>query len=130
MSDALRLLDRGYRLIYREGRLEDALRGLDEDFEWVATDHPHGAVYRGPEGVMEFFRDWLDSWDDLDVDWQLEPIDDERILAIGRMRGRGRGSGVPAEMHFGQIWTYRDGRFTRMVMYADAESARRAAGVA
>jgi ketosteroid isomerase-like protein len=130
MSEALRLLDRGYRLIYREGRLEDALRGLDEDFEWVATDHPEGAVYRGPEGVMQFFRDWLDSWDDLHVDWQLEPIDDERILAIGRMRGRGRGSGVPAEMHFGQIWTYREGRFTRMVMYPDAESARRDAGVA
>jgi ketosteroid isomerase-like protein len=130
MSEILRILDRGYTLIYREGRLEDALRGLDEDFEWVATDHPDGAVYRGAEGVMEFFRDWTESWDDLDCDWQLEHIDDERILAIVHMRGRGRGSGVPAEMHLGQIWTYRDGRFTRMVMYPDAESARRAAGLA
>jgi ketosteroid isomerase-like protein len=128
MSEAVRLLDRGYRLIYHEGRLEDALGGLDEDFEWVATDHPDGLVYRGPEGVMEFFRDWTESWDDIEVEWELEQIDDERVLAISRMRGRGRGSGVPVEMHFGQIWTYRDGRFTRMVMYPEAESARRAAG--
>ena len=130
MSEAVRLLDRGYRLIYREDRLEDALRGLDEDFEWVTTDHPDGAVYRGPEGVMEFFRDWTESWDDLEVEWELEIIDDERVLATSHMRGRGRGSGVPVEMHFGQIWTYRDGRFTRMVMYPEAESARRAAGLA
>jgi ketosteroid isomerase-like protein len=130
MSEIIRLLDRGYRLIYREGRLEEALRGLDDDFEWVATDHPDGAVYHGSAGVMEFFRDWLDSWDDLQCDWQLEHIDDERVLATAHMRARGRGSGVPAEMHLGQIWTYRDGRFTRMVMYPDAESARRAAGLA
>ncbi len=128
MSDVLRLLDRGFTLIYREDRLEDALRGLHEDFELVATDHPDGLVYRGPEGVMEFFRDWGDSWDDLELDWELELIDDEHVLALGHMRGRGRGSGVPIEMRFGQIWTYGDGRFTRMVMYPDAESARRAAG--
>ena len=128
MSEALQLIDRGFRLIYREGRLEDALRGLDEDFEWVTTDHPDAAVYHGPEGVMEFFRDWTESWEDLELDWELEALDDERVLAISHMRARGRGSGVPVEMHFGQIWTYRDGRFTRMVMYPDAEAARRAAG--
>jgi ketosteroid isomerase-like protein len=130
MSEALRLLDLGFRLIYREDRLDDALRGLDDDFEWVATDHPDGAVYHGPDGVAEFFHDWRASWDDLGLDWKLEPIDDERVLAIIDMRGRGRGSGVPVEMHFGQIWTYRDGRFTRMVMYTDADSARRAAASA
>jgi ketosteroid isomerase-like protein len=130
MSDIVRLLDQSYAMVYREGRLEDVLRGLDEDFEWVATDHPDGAVYRGPEGVMEFFRDWSESWEDLDLEWELERIDDEHVLAITHMRGRGRGSGVPVEMHFGQIWTYRDDRFTRMVMYTDAESARRAAGLA
>jgi ketosteroid isomerase-like protein len=128
MSEVLTVLDRSFTLIYREGRLEDALRGLPADFELVATDHPDGLVYRGPEGVKEFFRDWYESWEELGFEWELELIDDERVLATCHTRARGRGSGVPVEMHFGQIWTHRDGRFTRMVMYPDAESARRAAG--
>jgi len=35
-SRIVRILDRGYSIIWREGRLEDGLRGLDEDFEWEA----------------------------------------------------------------------------------------------
>ena len=33
-------------------------------------------------------------------------------------------------MAFGQLWTYRDGRFVRMVMYYDVDEARHAAGLA
>lgn len=40
MSDVTRLLDRGYTMIWREGRLEDALRGLGDD--------------------LEFFREWIE----------------------------------------------------------------------
>lgn len=54
-----------------------------------------GAVRRAAESVIEFFHDWV-----------------------------GRESGVPAEMTFGQLWTYRDGRFVRMVMYCDVDEAR------
>jgi hypothetical protein len=32
-------------------------------------------------------------------------------------------------MTFGQLWTYRDERFVRMVMYYDVDEARRAAGL-
>ena len=43
------------------------------------------------------------------------------------MRGRGHGSGVPAEMRFFQLWTFRDGRAVRMELYWDLDEARRAA---
>ena len=46
------------------------------------------------------------------------------------MRGEGRASGVPAEMHFFQLWTFRDGRAVRMEMFTDIDDARRAAGLA
>jgi len=128
-SRILRVLDRGYSIIWREGRLEDGLRGLDDDFEWEATDYLDEGPRRGPDSVIQFFRDWLDVWDALEVEWQLHEIDPERALAIIDMRGRSRGSGVPAEMHFGQIWTMRGGRFKRMAMYTDVEQARRAAGL-
>jgi ketosteroid isomerase-like protein len=123
------LLDRGYAMIWRDGRVEDALRGLGEDFEWVVPDHPEGAVRHGPESVTEFFREWIEPWDDLNIDWQLEPAGPKAVLATIDMRGRGRVSGVPTEMRFFQLWTFRDGRAVRMEMFHDLDDARRAAGL-
>jgi len=130
MSDLTRLLDRGYTMIWREGRMEDALRGLDDDFEWVVPNHPEGAVRHGPEGAIEFFRGWVEPWEDLDIDWQIEPAGSDAALAIIDMSGRGRGSGVPAEMRFFQLSTLRDGRLVRMEMFTDLDDARRAAVLA
>ena len=128
-SRIVRILDRGYSIIWRDGRLEDSLRGLDEDFEWEATGYLDEGVQRGPDSVIRFFREWLDVWDDLEVEWELEELDPERALAVIHMSGRSRGSGVPGEMHFGQIWEMRDGRFKRLRTFTDIEQARRAAGL-
>lgn len=129
MSEILRMLDVGYTLIWRANRLERALEGLPDDFEWIVPEHPEGAVQRGPEGVMQFFRDWTEPFDDLDVQWDLHQCGEDRALALIQMSGRGHESGVPVEMQFGQLWTFRDGRAVRMVFYSDLDEARRAAGL-
>ena len=130
MSDITRILDRGYTLIWREGRMEDALRGLDDDFEWVVPNHPEGAVRHGADSVIEFFREWMEPWEKLDIDWKLEEAGPDAALANIEMRGQGRVSGVPAEMRIFQLWTFRDGRAVRMEMFTDIDEARRAAGLA
>jgi ketosteroid isomerase-like protein len=130
MSDPISVLDRGYQMMWREGRADDAVRGLGEDFEWVVPGHPEGDLRLGPESVFEFFREWTEPWEGLVVDWELEQGAPERVLAIIHMHGRGRASGVPAEMHFSQVWTFRDGRAVRMELYWDNGEARRAAGLA
>ena len=130
MTDVIRILDRGYTLIWREGRLEDGLRGLDDDFEWVVPNHPEGAVRHGADSVMEFFHEWIEPWEKLDIDWELEEAGPDAALATIEMRGQGRVSGVPAEMHFFQLWTFRDGRAVRMEMFTDMDEARRAAALA
>jgi ketosteroid isomerase-like protein len=130
MSDVTRILDRGYRMIWREGRMEDALRGLNDDFEWVVPNHPGGAVRHGADSVIEFFREWTEPWENFELDWEIEEAGPDKALAIIEMRGRGRVSGVPAEMRFFQLWTFRDGRAVRMEMFTDIDEARRAAGLA
>jgi ketosteroid isomerase-like protein len=130
MRDVRRLLDRGYEIIWREDDPERALRGLEPDFEWVVPRHPEGAVHRGPEATIRFFREWIESWEELQVDWQLHPAGPERVLAVLTMRGRGRESGVPVEMVAGQLWTFRDGVAVRMELYEDVEEGFRAAGLA
>jgi hypothetical protein len=39
-------------------------------------------------------------------------------------------SGVPVELRFAQVWSFREGVPVRMVYYADMEEGRRAAGLA
>jgi ketosteroid isomerase-like protein len=130
MSDITRILDRGYTMIWREGRIEDALRGLEDDFEWVVPDHPEGAVRHGADSVIEFFREWVEPWEELELDWEIQEAGPDKALAVIDMRGRGRGSGVPAEMRFFQLWSFRDRRAVRMEMFWDLLEARRAAGLA
>jgi ketosteroid isomerase-like protein len=127
MSEATRIVNRGYELIWRENRPEIALGRLDPGFEWVVPGHPEGDVRRGPEGVIEFFREWGESWEDLQVDWEVLDAGPGQAVAIIEMRGRGRGSGAPVGMRFGQLWTFSGKRATRMVQYLDVEEARRIA---
>jgi ketosteroid isomerase-like protein len=129
MKDLLRILQRGYELMWREDRLEDALVGLDADFEWVVPSHPEGDVRRGPEATIAFFRDWIEPWDELHVDWELLPAEPDRVLAILDMRGRGRESGAPVEMRVGQLWTFREGRAASMRLYTDLDEALRDVGL-
>jgi ketosteroid isomerase-like protein len=128
-ADPIALLDRSYRMVWHEADLEGAFRDVSDDFEWVVPGHPEGAVRRGPEGAIAFFRDWLDAWEDVHVEWELHPIDDERVLAVTTQRARGRGSGVPVELRFAQLWTVRDGLAVRMVLFADVEKGFAAAGL-
>ena len=122
-------LDRMYALVWRDRDLDAAFADLPADFEWVVPGHPDGAVHRGPHAVAEFFRDWIDQWDEPDTDWKLEQTRPDTVLALVTTRGRGRASGVPVEFGFAQVWTFRGGRPVRMVLYADADKGRRAAGV-
>jgi ketosteroid isomerase-like protein len=127
--DPVDIVDRSYRLVWHENDLEGALGGVDPDFEWIVPGHPEGAVRIGPEGAIAFFRDWLEPWTDVEVEWELHPVDDERVLAVTVQRARGRESGVPVELRFAQLWTVRDGRAARMVLFADVAKGFEAAGL-
>jgi ketosteroid isomerase-like protein len=129
MSEKLRMLDRGYQLIWHEDRLEDALTGLGPDFEWVVPGHPEGDVRHGPQAVIEFFSDWREQFDDPFIEWELHELGTDRVLAIIHSRARGKASGARVEMRFAQLWTWGEDRFVRAVLYYDVTKARREAGL-
>lgn len=123
-------IDLMYTRVWRERDLDAALADLPEDFEWVVPGHPDGAVRHGPADVAAFFRDWMDQWDEPETDWTLQQTRPDTVLALVTTRGRGRASGVPVELTFAQVWTFRDGEPARMVLYADPDKGRAAAGAA
>ena len=72
---------------------------------------------------------WLSAWERplvIEVD-ELIPRGD-RILAMVRWRGRGKGSGVKMEAGGAHLWTFRDGLVVRFDVYRDREEARAALG--
>ena len=53
----------------------------------------------------------------------------DRIVAMGRMTGKGKGSGVEVEDEFAGIWTVREGRVVRWEMQTDRAAALEAVGL-
>jgi ketosteroid isomerase-like protein len=106
---------------------------MDPEFVWDMSTFrswPEQQTYDGIGGAMKFLADWAGFWDD----WQLEVEDlrdaGDKVVAIVRQRGRSKATGLPVDMHFAQVWTFRDGKQLRMEMYATPEEALRAAGLA
>ena len=54
-----------------------------------------GGVFKGHEGVREWSRQVDEVFEEVHFEPdQIEDLPDERVLAVGRARFRGRGSGV------------------------------------
>jgi ketosteroid isomerase-like protein len=102
---------------------ESVLSLYDADIEWDFTRGGFGGligtkVYRGYEGLRQFFRAWNEAWDSLE-DIPEELIDaGHHVVSVSNVRGRGRISGLEVELK-GQVgvWTVRDGRVARVVWF-------------
>jgi ketosteroid isomerase-like protein len=105
---------------------------IHPDFVWDMSTFrgwPERKTYAGIEGAREFMDDWLDAWDDWEL--ELEELRDagDSVVGVVRQRGRSKATGLPVDMHFAQVWTYRDERQIRMQMYANPDEALEAMGL-
>jgi ketosteroid isomerase-like protein len=110
----------------------DTFAGLTTaDFEWfpVFAARVEGDVYRGRQGIETFLGEVDQTWE------EFRPVPEQyrdlgyRVLALGRLKTRGRASGVPSESPWGGVYDFRDGKISRIRTYLDHGEALRAAGV-
>jgi ketosteroid isomerase-like protein len=101
------------------------------DFEW----HPaivralDGAVYRGREGVEQFAADTSENWEELrNVAAEFRDLGD-LVFVLGRLKGRGKGSGAPVDQQYAGIYDFRGDRVWRYRVYFDHAEGLRAAGL-
>ena len=102
------------------------------DFVWDMSKFrgwPEQQIYEGVEEARGFLRNWIATWDDWEL--EVEALHDagDKVVAIVRQRGRSKTSGLLVDMAFGQVWTMRDGKATRMEMYADPAEALESVGL-
>jgi ketosteroid isomerase-like protein len=67
-------------------------------------------TYRGYDGLRDYREDLYETWDEVVFEAEEFVEDGEDTLVISRMRGRGRGSGIPIDERAAGIWTVREGR--------------------
>ena len=102
------------------------------DFVWDMSTFrgwPEQQTYEGVEEARGFLRNWIETWDDWELDVEALHDAGDKVVAIMRQRGRSKASGLPVDMSFAQVWTIRDGKLARMEMYADPGSGLKAVGM-
>jgi ketosteroid isomerase-like protein len=128
-TDNIELFNRGVRA-WTEGDEEASRELAAEDVEFYALRSATEGTYWGHEGISAFFADNRESFDRFEPHYEdVRDLGDGRVLAIGSIRIRGRGSGVETDVPSAVIVTFRDGRITRLHDYGDRHAAREAAGV-
>jgi ketosteroid isomerase-like protein len=105
---------------------------ISDDFVWDmsrAFGWPEDQTYHGIEGANAFLRQWVDAFDDWKFEIESIRGAGDRVVVIARQWGRAKASGAEVDMRYGQIFTIRDGRGSRMDMYTDPADALRAAEI-
>jgi ketosteroid isomerase-like protein len=84
----------------------------------------------GRDALLGYWRRFWGAWKP-GARWEIEEfrrLDDERILACGRLRAVGRSSGIESDIPVFQIWTVRDGLIVQIISCNDLATALKAAG--
>jgi SnoaL-like protein len=94
---------------WNEGDIERAYGALPQDFEYhLAATWPQARPLRGPDEIVEFFKEWHEAFPDTQST-NLEFIQvDERSLILGfDVGGTGASSGARTAMEIWQVWEWR-----------------------
>ena len=126
-SNAERLRDLFDRF-WNEGDWDAGRDLFAPDVEWIGVDQIglDGDRHGGRE-ISEFFRDWLEAWDEYSNDVEIHELTPDLLVSESHFRGRGRGSGIEFESELGQVWEFRDGKLVRQRMFRSYDEARCAA---
>jgi ketosteroid isomerase-like protein len=105
---------------------------LDEHVVWDLRDRPIldlDEVYVGRDAVITASRRYWGTWQSYELDTE-EIIDaGSSVVLTVYERGRGRGSGVPFEEKWVQVWHFSRGRIVRWEHFPDRASALEAVGL-
>ena len=116
---------------YARGEVEASLGAYAEDTVWDDTHYrPDGAVHVGRDALVDVVRSWRAAWDDYEIEAE-EVLDagGDRVAALLRETGRGRGGGVELTNRFAQVATLRNGRIVHTMVYGVPEEALEAVGL-
>jgi ketosteroid isomerase-like protein len=112
---------------FNRGDLSWAKTNVAEDVAWGTTGTFPGldGEYRGPDALDEWMDTVRAEWDDFEV--TLDEVlreEDDAIVIVERLWGRGRKSGAEAEMRVFSLYRFTaDGKIAKREVFTTPEEA-------
>lgn len=100
---------------------------LHDDFEWLEPAHTLLGGPRGFDEIRQAIEKQLEVFDELRIEPEAFHVHGDQVAVPIRQRARGGRSGVEVEIRISHLWTVRDGKASRLEVFAAREDARRAA---
>jgi ketosteroid isomerase-like protein len=95
--------------------------------EWPTA--PGARSYRGPDGVRQALETWFEVWEWMRVEITELVENGDRVLVSMHQKAKGRGSEIEVEIDSYNVYTFDDGKVTRMELFTEREPALEAAGL-
>jgi ketosteroid isomerase-like protein len=111
--------------------LEELLSHVDLDGELhsAIVGGAEGNVYRGHDGFRRWVADSFESFEEVRNDWSEFRDLGGRVLALGHVKARGRGSGMELDSPMGWVFTVRRGKVVKAEGYLGRSEALEAVGL-
>jgi ketosteroid isomerase-like protein len=114
----------------RRGDVEALLRWVDEEGVMLAARSAVEGAYRGHDGIRRFMADNAENFEKFEPDYPEVRDLGDRVLAIGTIHVRGRGTGVETDIPAAGIATFNEeGRIVRWEDFRERRLALEAAGL-
>jgi ketosteroid isomerase-like protein len=85
--------------------------------------------FLGHDGYREFFAEWLGPWGAYDNEPEEMIVVGNRLLTLGKLTGRGEGSGIAVPQEHASLMTLRDGKVIQQNEYFNHRDALQAIGL-
>jgi ketosteroid isomerase-like protein len=109
----------------------DGFRALMEmldpaiEIDTSGVDMPGFGVLRGPDATRELWRRWIEGWEQYSWTQSNWSAVGDNVIADVRVRATGKTSGVHVTWDHCHVWTFRDGKVVRWLLFNDRASALR-----
>lgn len=134
MSDATVELARRSLEAWNERDVEWFVDNTTPEFEFVpaviTTVEGQGSAVRGAEQIRQFFADLDEPWESFVVDEGEYREVDGQVVHVGRLRAKGRGSGVELDQPIAMVLWFGDGKLAQARSFLDVDQALAAAAAA
>jgi ketosteroid isomerase-like protein len=117
---------------FAAGDMETVFELVAPEIEWNfsnAQTWVEEPVYRGYDGIMQFFSKWTGEWEDYRFEFE-EVIDaGDKVVVVVRDEGKSKSAGIKLERRHAEVWTLRDSRVVRIEPFDNKHQALGALGL-
>jgi ketosteroid isomerase-like protein len=130
MSEQSERLRAGIEEFNRTGRIPTDLYAPEFELHQASSIVDTAGVFHGPDAPQASLDELSESFEDMTFEPEriLEAPGGEVVVLIHAF-GRGRASGLELDNHIAWVWTFRDGKATRLVVYEEQGDALEAVGL-